>query len=64
LWFGIAIPVLSRRPINFGRRSIQNSTLQNSLAVKSREHRWLLRKYFRFFGGVFAKRYRRMKKQF
>jgi hypothetical protein len=28
----------SERPINFGRRSSQNSTLQNSLAVKSSDH--------------------------
>ncbi len=51
---------LSKEPINFGRRSTQNSTLQNSLAVKSSDHSWLLRRYFRFSGGVFAKRYRRM----
>jgi len=32
---------LSKGPINFGRRSIQNSTLQNSLAVKSSDDSWL-----------------------
>jgi len=44
------------RSVNCGRRSSQNSTLQNSLAVKSSDHSWLLRRYFRFSGGVFAKR--------
>jgi hypothetical protein len=47
------IPIRQQRPldhalvenagwdsINFGRRSIQNSTLQNSLAVKSSDHSW------------------------
>ena len=28
--------------------------LQNSLAVNSCDHSWLLRIYFRFSGGVFA----------
>jgi hypothetical protein len=46
--------------ISFARGSNQNSTLQNSFAVKSSDHSWLLRSYFRFAGGVFAKRYRRM----
>jgi hypothetical protein len=32
---------LSEEPINFGSRSIQNSTLHNSLAVKSSDHSWL-----------------------
>jgi hypothetical protein len=31
---------LTEGPINFGRRSGQNSTLQNSLAVKSADHSW------------------------
>ena len=35
---------------------IQNSTLQNSLAVKSSDHSWLLRRNFRFSCGMFAKR--------
>jgi hypothetical protein len=58
--FGIATAALSQTPINFGRRSTQNSTLQNSLAVKSSDHSWLLRRYFRFSGGVFVTRYLRM----
>jgi len=37
---GIAIAVLSQSPINFARRSSQNSTLQNSLGVKSSDHSW------------------------
>jgi hypothetical protein len=32
--------------------------------VKSSDHSWLLRRYFRFSGGGLAKRYRRMMKQF
>jgi len=43
--FGISIAVISQRPINLGRRSNQNSTSQNSLAVKSSDHSWLLRRY-------------------
>jgi hypothetical protein len=37
---GITIVVISQRPINFGRRSSQNSALQNSFAVKSSDHSW------------------------
>jgi len=35
---------LAEGPINFGRRSSQNSTLQNSLAVKSSDQSWLAQK--------------------
>jgi hypothetical protein len=34
--------------------------LQNNLAVKSSDQGWLLRRYFRFSGGVFATPYRHM----
>ena len=61
---GITIAVFSQRPINFGSRSSRNCTLQKSLAVKSSDHSWLLRRYFRFSGVVFATRYRRITKQF
>ena len=61
--FGITIALvaeeLSPSPSNLGRRSSQNSTLQNNFAVKSSDHSWLLRRNVRFSGGVFAKRYRR-----
>jgi hypothetical protein len=36
--FGITIAYSHKSSINFGKRSSQNSTLQNSLAVKSSDH--------------------------
>jgi len=56
--FGITIAAPSKTPINFSAHSSRNSTLQNSLAVKSADHTWLLLRYFRCSGGVFAQWYR------
>ena len=50
----------STKPDQFRKTFNPELDVANSLAVKSSDHNWLLRRNLRFSGGVFANQYRRM----